>query len=74
MELGVSEHNTAQDEGEGKVMRKKSNEERQSEEIVCLSNLFCRWCGQSVNEHRVYFGVVGPFCNVTCRGTYAKTP
>ena len=56
------------------MRRKKSNEERQSEEIVRLSNLFCRWCGQWVDEHRVYFGVVGPFCDVTCRDTYASTP
>jgi hypothetical protein len=35
-------------------------------------SLFCRWCGQPVNEHRVYFGVVGPFCNVTCRDEYAN--
>lgn len=65
----------ANDEESGeKVKRKKSNEERQAEEIVRLSNLFCRWCGQSVNEHRVYFGVVGPFCDVTCRDEYARTP
>ena len=56
-------------------MAKKSDRgERQAEEIVRQSNLFCRWCGKAVNEHRVYFGVVGPFCNVTCRDTYASTP
>lgn len=53
---------------------KTSNEERQAEEIERQSNLFCRWCGKAVDEHRVYFGVVGPFCNVECRDTYAKTP
>ena len=55
-------------------MPKKSNEDRQAEEIERQSRLFCRWCGRRVNEHRVYFGVVGPFCNVTCRDEYARTP
>ena len=57
------------------VMPKKSDRgERQAEEIERQSRLFCRWCGKAVNEHRVYFGVVGPFCNVACRDTYASTP
>ena len=55
--------------------RKSDRAERQAEEIERLSNLFCRWCGEwAVDEHRVYFGVVGPFCKVTCRDTYASTP
>jgi hypothetical protein len=56
-------------------MPKKSDRgERQAAEIVRQSNLFCRWCGKAVDEHRVYFGVVGSFCNVECRDTYARTP
>jgi hypothetical protein len=51
-----------------------SRQERASEQIVRDSNLFCRWCGDWVDEHRVYFGVVGPFCNTGCRDTYARTP
>ena len=70
--LGVPARADAEREGE-EVTRKKSNEDRQAEEIVRQSRLFCRWCGQPVDEHRVYFGVVGPFCNVTCRDTYART-
>lgn len=69
--MGLCEHVAAEEE---KVMPKKSNEERQAEEIVRQSRLFCRQCGQFVDEHRVYFGVVGPFCNVECRDAYAKTP
>jgi hypothetical protein len=53
---------------------KADRSERQAEEIESLSRLFCRWCGQPVDEHRVYFGVVGPFCDVLCRDTYARTP
>jgi len=48
-------------------MPAKSNEERQA-------RLFCRHCGERVNEHRVYFGVVGPFCNVACRDESLKEP
>lgn len=54
-------------------MRKKSNEERQAEEIE-QQTLFCRQCGQFVDEHRVYFGMVGPFCNTECRDEYARMP
>lgn len=71
--MGVQTRADAEREGE-EVMPKKSNEDRQAEEIERQSRLFCRWCGKRVNEHRVYFGVVGPFCNVTCRDTYARTP
>jgi hypothetical protein len=71
LELGVR---TRADAEEEEVKRKKSNEERQAEEIERQSRLFCRWYGQAVDEHRVYFGVVGPFCNVACRDEYAKTP
>ena len=53
---------------------KSDRGERQAEEIIRQSNLFCRWCGQAADEHRVYFGVVGPFCNVVCRDEYARTP
>lgn len=53
---------------------KKSNEERQAETIERESRRFCIWCGKAVDEHRVYFGIVGPFCNVECRDTYARTP
>jgi hypothetical protein len=38
------------------------------------SHLFCRQCGEFVTEHRVYFGVVGPFCDVACRDAYAEIP
>jgi hypothetical protein len=69
--LGVQPRADA--EGE-EVTRKKSNEERQAEEIERQSRLFCRWCGQAVDEHRVYFGVIGPFCNVACRDEYGRTP
>ena len=31
---------------------------------------YCIWCGASVTDARVYFGVVGPFCNVPCREKY----
>jgi hypothetical protein len=55
-------------------MRKRAHEDRQAEEIERQSRLFCRWCGQPVDEHRVYFGVVGPFCNVACRDEYARAP
>lgn len=56
------------------MKRKESRQEREAEEIVRLSNLFCRWCGTEVDEHRVYSGVVGPFCNTRCRDTYVMTP
>ena len=55
-------------------MPKKSNEECQTEEIVLQARLFRRRCGEAVDEHRVHFGVVGPFCNVVCCGEYARTP
>jgi len=29
--------------------------------------------GETVTEHRVYFGVVGPFCDVACRDAYVRT-
>lgn len=32
----------------------------------------CKQCGKRVTEHRVYFGVVGPFCNTDCREEYLK--
>lgn len=32
----------------------------------------CKHCGEFVIEHRVYFGVVGPFCDVSCREAYLK--
>lgn len=57
-----------------KPKTKKSNEERQADEIERASRLFCRSCGQAVDEHRVYFGVVGPFCNVVCRDVWAGMP
>ncbi len=59
------------------MRQKKSDEERQAAEpaeIERQPHLFCRQCGERVNEHRVYFGVVGPFCDVACRDTYARTP
>jgi hypothetical protein len=52
----------------------KDRGERQAEEIERLSRLFCRWCGQPVDEHRVYFGIVGPFCAAPCRDAHARTP
>ena len=61
-------------ERQEEVTRKKSNEDRQADEIERQSRLFCRCCGKVVTEHRVYFGVVGPFCNVTCRDVWAGTP
>jgi hypothetical protein len=75
--LGVPKLVLADDrteEGEEVMSKKSARGERQAEEIVRQSNLFCRWCGKAVDEHRVYFGVVGPFCNVECRDTYARTP
>lgn len=30
----------------------------------------CLKCNKPVTEHRVYSGVVGPFCNTTCRDGY----
>jgi len=56
------------------VMPKTSNEAREAEEIERGVRLFCRHCGERVNEHRVYFGVVGPFCNVECRDESLKEP
>jgi hypothetical protein len=60
------------------VTAKKSNEERQADEIERQSRLFCSWCGQAVDEHRVYFGtdfgVAGPFCCGACRDAYARIP
>lgn len=55
-------------------MPKTSNEAREAEEIERGVRLFCRHCGERVNEHRVYFGVVGPFCNVECRDESLKEP
>lgn len=75
--MGVSARADAQDaEGEGGEVtpKKPSREERQAEEIERQARRFCLWCGQAVDEHRVYFGVVGPFCNVACRDEYARTP
>lgn len=73
LELGVRACANAQHKGE-EIVPKKSNEERQTEEIERQSRFFCRWCGRKVDEHRVYFGVVGPFCDVACRDEYARTP
>lgn len=74
MELGVPARADAEREGEEVMPAKSDRGERQAEDIERQSRLFCRWCGEAVDEHRVYFGVVGPFCNVTCRDTYARTP
>jgi hypothetical protein len=66
------------DPGDGEegqeVKSRKSNEERHAEQIERDARLFCRQCGEAVDEHRVYFGVVGPFCDVACRDAYARTP
>ena len=32
----------------------------------------CGYCDKTVTEHRVYFGVVGPFCDVYCRDAYVR--
>lgn len=42
-----------------------------TKEERCLHE--CRYCKHhidSYSETRVYFGVVGPFCNVQCRELY----
>lgn len=53
---------------------KRPSEEQQAEKIEREARRFCRWCGDEVDEHRVYFGVVGPFCGVACRDAYARVP
>lgn len=58
-------------------MTKNSDEDHKATRdalTLLQARMFCRWCGEPVNEHRVYFGVVGPFCDVACRDTYARTP
>jgi hypothetical protein len=37
-----------------------------------LNARMCKHCRQIVIEHRVYFGVVGPFCNTNCCEEYLK--
>jgi hypothetical protein len=34
----------------------------------------CYRCAQRVDEHRVYSGVVGPFCGVDCRDYWTSAP
>lgn len=71
--LGVQARADAEDvEGED-VTQRKSNEDQMAE-IERQFRLFCFWCGQRVDDQRVYFGVKGPFCGVGCRDEYARTP
>ena len=72
--MGVQARADAEAEKGEQVMQKKLSEDQRAEEIERQSRLFCRWCGERVDEHRVYFGVVGPFCGVKCRDVYARTP
>ena len=41
-------------------------------ETTRLVEYKCIHCNQNVSEHRVYFGIVGPFCNVDCREAYLE--
>jgi hypothetical protein len=51
-------------------VKPKSDETRPVDKIP--QHLICRCCLQRVTENRVYFGVVGPFCDVECRDAYAR--
>ena len=54
-------------------MTRKPREERQPGDGDAPSRACC-CCGSPVTEHRVYFGVVGPFCDVACRDEYVSAP
>ena len=37
-----------------------------------IERVTCVGCGAVLTEARVYFGIVGPFCNVACRDRSLK--